>query len=198
MKEIFPSAWREDAGKFNLALNVDEAQRFYYGNMLLENTFKHPFKDLIELGNAMHGNSPPNPDLPAGYVFLGQFIDHDLSLDLKGGAFPPPRIIAPSKLINGRAPFLNLDVLYGEGPQVNPELYESNSCRLKLGQTKISTIDGINRQYPNDLPRMPGSPKAILIDSRNDENLGAAQASPPRALLLPAVFPPIYHLSASF
>jgi hypothetical protein len=177
MKGFSEEGWQEDSNEFALPSNESAPvpAEFFFGKLPGLNSFEHDFSDLIELGNKMHGNSELNKELPAGYVFLGQFIDHDLAFDPERNLFPPETEINPATLRNGREPFLNLDSLYGGGPQVNPELYEPNTCLLKLGLTDIVTPSGIDRLFPNDLPRKPGERATFLADSRNGENLGVAQ-----------------------
>jgi hypothetical protein len=173
--------WREETGINGFILenssNIVEPQKFYYGKMFKElDSFKHDFSDMITLGFSMNGTSEASA-LPVGYVFLGQFIDHDLSLDLTGDRFPPAVEIDPTTLENGRQPFLNLDSLYGNGPQdeIDCLLYEHGTCFLKLGLTEKADISGITQNFLNDLPRIPGNTRAFLKERRNDENLGVAQ-----------------------
>ena len=58
-----------------------------------------------------------NPTIPAGYTYFGQFIDHDITFD------PTPlsdATIDPSALVDFRSPALDLDNLYGRGPDDQP------------------------------------------------------------------------------
>ena len=57
--------------------------------------------------------------LPAGYTYLSQFIDHDLTLDITplGSAHA-----CVERIPNFRSPFLDLDQLYGGGPSISPFL----------------------------------------------------------------------------
>ncbi|MFD7918118.1 heme peroxidase family protein [Streptomyces sp. NPDC059740] len=100
------------------------------------------------------------PDFPAGFTFLGQFIDHDLTLDVLsqlGGRDEP------SATTDFRTPRLDLDNLYGAGPVVSPHLYDgSREGRL------AHTPDGV------DLARTL-SGLALIGDPRNDENLLLSQ-----------------------
>src|SRR5690606_6760503 len=61
-----------------------------------------------------------NPTIPAGYTYLGQFIDHDITFD------PVSSLQAkndPDALEDFRTPRLDLDSLYGRGPADQPYLY---------------------------------------------------------------------------
>ncbi|MEP3478604.1 MAG: heme peroxidase family protein [Fuerstiella sp.] len=138
---------------------------------------------LIELGRAMlEADSPPEGDteIPAGMTYLGQFIDHDITLDLTEGL--PTSVLDPTAIENGRTPGLDLDSVYGAGPGEgsNSAAYEDDGLHLTLGQTTGRDIFGVDEAFPNDLPRKPADdpecPRAAIIgDGRNDENLAVAQ-----------------------
>jgi hypothetical protein len=104
----------------------------------------------------------------AGYTYLGQFIDHDLTLDIT----PPEHAQPHAELIrNFRTPFLDLDHVYGGGPTVSPFLYRNKPTdrgreRFLIGQTD----DGSE----NDVPRNSEG-VALVGDPRQDENLIIAQ-----------------------
>lgn len=109
-----------------------------------------------------------NPTIPVGYTYFGQFIDHDISLD------PTPLSTKGSDLAameDFRTPALDLDCLYGGGPDDQPYMYEEDGLRLRLGAplTAAGAPHGANR----DVLRLnTGTDKqpAILGDKRNDEN----------------------------
>ena len=106
-----------------------------------------------------------NPFTPAGYTYFGQFIDHDLTFDNRSTLQPIPSGLSsfPS---NERTPRLDLDCLYGLGPNAAPFMY--------MDDGKLVT----NPDRAFDLPRArtlyssgdPGSFRAIIGDPRNDEN----------------------------
>lgn len=138
---------------------------------------------LIALGQAMetevHGvGVQGDSNIPAGYTYLGQFIDHDITAEVQdlelGG---PP--VDPGAVENRRTPSLDLDSLYGRGPEGSPDLYEADGVRLRVGRT-APTLEGepggpIAGGFPNDLPRREGDTEALIGDPRNDENLAVAQ-----------------------
>ena len=91
-------------------------------------------------------NPGPNGDNPthtAGMTFVGQFIDHDLTLDATSPLATPTR---PEATINRRSPAFDLDSVYGSGPFGDPVLYEADRMRLKVGR----------RGDYEDVPRLPG------------------------------------------
>jgi hypothetical protein len=105
--------------------------------------------------------SPNNRDSTAntaGVTFLGQFLDHDMTFDgtSRLGVPTPPELST-----NSRTPALDLDSVYGGGPTVSPQLYDSRD-RAKF---KVES----NGQF-EDLPRGSDG-AAIIADPRNDENL---------------------------
>ena len=112
------------------------------------------------------------PELPtAGYTYFGQFIDHDLTLDLTSLNNASEKI---EQTQNFRTAFLDLDHLYGSGPNMSPFLYETgnhNAERFLIGKT-IET-PGL-KASDDDLPRnFQGI--ALTGDPRQDENLILAQ-----------------------
>jgi hypothetical protein len=125
------------------------------------------------IANAMVGRGSSAGPIPAGFTYLGQFIDHDLTFDKTTVTLGSH--ISPAQLVQARSPSLDLDSLYGAGPQepASADFYEADGLHLKMG----STTD--DRQG-FDLPRGAGSTaaqrrKAVIPDPRNDENLAVAQ-----------------------
>lgn len=121
---------------------------------------------LGAVGGPMDGGIPAptdtsqdNPRIKAGYTFLGQFVDHDLTLDATSIL---EQQIDPFALVNFRTPALELDSLYGLGPRVQPYLYEKGTGRLLLGEGGA------------DLQRNAQG-VAIIGDPRNDENVVVSQ-----------------------
>ncbi len=55
-----------------------------------------------------------NSRVPAGYTYLGQFVDHDLTFDKT--VVTLGETVSPADLLQGRSPTLDLDSLYGAGP----------------------------------------------------------------------------------
>lgn len=154
--------------------NTDTSRAFRFTRMLNLPQFNPSRESLQELGLIMEENPILNdhPKLPAGFTYFGQFLDHDITRDETEGL--PNSILTPEEIIQGRSPSLDLDSVYGRGPLFSPELYESDRIRLKIGITTKSNFGNVNKEFPNDLPR-DAFKKAIIGDSRNDENLAVAQ-----------------------
>jgi hypothetical protein len=114
-----------------------------------------------------------NPDIPAGYTYLGQFIDHDITFDPVSSL---QRQNDPNALSDFRTPRFDLDSLYGRGPSDQPYLYQpgpdGQPTHLRLG---LSVSDNPGVAGP-DLLRLPDPAETALIgDPRNDENLVVSQ-----------------------
>ena len=138
---------------------------------------------LFELATTMKDAAPTdvagdNPDIPGGFTYLGQFVDHDITLDLT----PLDQQTAdPLATQNFRTPALDLDSLYGPGPALAPFMYQRDlrgrqTPKLLIGKaTESFDPDGGNLgELPNDLPRNTVG-RALIGDERNDENLLVAQ-----------------------
>ena len=126
------------------------------------------------LGEAMARAGGGNSQIPAGFTYLGQFIDHDRTFDKTDVMLGTN--VTPAQLLQARSPSLDLDSLYGAGPQDpgSAKFYEADGLHLKVGKTIGPTKNGF------DLPRGAGNTaakkrKAIIPDPRNDENLAVAQ-----------------------
>jgi hypothetical protein len=112
-----------------------------------------------------------NPSIPAGYTYLGQFIDHDLTLDFTSD---PSRINKIADLPNARTPAFDLDNIYGLGPEVHPHLY-GGSHNLIVEEQEDGHWKGKDLQRRADAEYGLGKAVAIIGDPRNDENQLVAQ-----------------------
>ena len=130
-----------------------------------------------------------NSTIPPVYTYWGQFIDHDLtantdrdeSVSILGSdltPLPPDEVVG--YLRNLREPALNLDSLYGDGPDAavtdTSVRYQADGVRFVLGQlTPINQVQiPPEADQDRDLPRNPAG-AALIGDGRNDENLIVAQ-----------------------
>lgn len=108
----------------------------------------------------------PNPDdttlditqLGAIQTYMGQFIDHDLTLDRQP---QPISFIDPTTLTNFETFVFDLSSVYGGGPQRSPQLYNSDGLTFKIQEPNANGV--------RDLPRN-GDGSAVLFEARNDEN----------------------------
>lgn len=98
--------------------------------------------------------------IDAGYTYLGQFVDHDLTFDVGSSTGQEQDA---TKLINYRTPNLDLDSVYGDGPAVSSYMYDAEGLRFLL-----STSNAF------DFPRNTDG-VAIIGDPRNNENLIVGQ-----------------------
>ena len=102
-----------------------------------------------------------SPRLFAGFTFIGQFIDHDITLDTT----PLDQQLAdPNARINFRTPRYDLDSLYGRGPEKEPQFYDPDDRDKLLLKKNVNGILDMPRDDSNN-------GRAIIPDPRNDENL---------------------------
>jgi hypothetical protein len=106
---------------------------------------------------------PDNERIPAGYTYLGQLLDHDITFDTTSSL---DRQNDPDALTNFRSPRFDLDCLYGRGPADDPFLYQRGSG----GTTMLVG----HHDDEDDLPRNEEE-TALLGDPRNDENIFVSQ-----------------------
>lgn len=163
-----------------VALDPERAFRFSRMFPMLP-PFRPDPAALIQLGQAMEEtpNFTDHPELPAGFTYFGQFLDHDITFDKTEGM--PDTELNPEEIIQGRSPSLDLDSVYGRGPELEDKpLYENDRIRLRIGLTvpvgAPNEPEGL--VLPNDLPRGHNPEKfieATIGDPRNDENLVVGQ-----------------------
>jgi Animal haem peroxidase len=138
--------------------------------------------------------------VPAAYTYFGQFVDHDITLEVQPADLPPsasgsvPALLDPAMapmpvdqipkvLRNFRTGTLDLDSLYGPPAPRDP----ANGDKMligtvtKLNATAEPAIRPPGKGDDNDLPREPRSSDilhdraAMIGDPRNDENLIVSQ-----------------------
>ena len=134
---------------------------------------------ITKLARAMTAVGSTPGTIPAGYTYLGQFTDHDLTMDRTQVMLGTD--VSPTDLLQGRSPRLDLDSLLAAGPTDpgSAQFYEADGHHLKTGTTIAA--DGVGAKAGHDLPRVGTGPgpvakrKALIPDARNDENLIVAQ-----------------------
>lgn len=133
---------------------------------------------LQDLGTAMSESedSAGDPNIPAGMTYLGQFVDHDITRTPgEGTGLIDIPTVDRTGLKNERTASLDLDSLYGAGPDVE-DFYQSDKVRFVIGENfdLPNPPDSTPIGLMNDLPR-ESDKKARIGDNRNDENLAVAQ-----------------------
>ena len=159
--------------------SADAAPPFRFSRMGPKGTGRQPGEPLRrKLGVLMAAGGGGTSQIPSGFTYLGQFLDHDLTFDKTNVMLGDT--VSPAQLLQARSPSLDLDSLYGAGPQDpgSAKFYEADGMHLKVGTTVAA--DGIPAKPGFDLPRGAGSSakakrQAIIPDPRNDENLAVAQ-----------------------
>ena len=101
----------------------------------------------------------------AGYTYFGQLIDHDLTWDQT--PLDQAGQMSPCETINHRTPWLDLDNLYGDGPESDTHfhLYDKDRASFRLGGHLLPNGGG---QFDVPLDET-GNPQ--LADSRNNDHL---------------------------
>lgn len=107
-------------------------------------------------------------------TYFGQFIDHDLYLDLE----PQPTALFGrdnqglltrpdgTNVFNFETFRFDLSSLYAGGPGTSPQLYAADQVHMLLSEPNVNGV--------RDLPRQPDG-SALLVEHRNDENQIIAQ-----------------------
>lgn len=148
-----------------------------------------------KIAAAMHAaGAQVSQKLPAGLTYLGQFIDHDITFDPTSIG---ERAVDLDQLVNFRSPALDLDSLYGSGPEGQPFLYVTEPRTgiagpfdagrfMALGPVAFvppapgNELESVQQRDGDlyDLPRSAvglANKRALIADPRNDENLLVAQ-----------------------
>jgi Animal haem peroxidase len=203
-------AHRFHGAKINLAwfpwklLASQCADKFgYLTPASVRNATKLPFNgttiglmdNLGELMGDPGRETSPDATIPAGFTYVGQFVDHDITFDVSS------RLDAPTDATtvnNMRTPALDLDAVYGDGPALDPFLYlfptsgPATAIKFQFGSNRnfgpggsagsVGTPAGMVTRTDFDVPRIhnPLNPAAstntaVIGDPRNDENLIVSQ-----------------------
>lgn len=154
---------------------------------------------LTELGLTMNetgDDKAQESTIPSAYTYFGQFVDHDITLELRSDDLanldnpdlkPLNAGLIHEKIQNRRSPTLDLDCVYGvtrDGepvPRYHAELRVGPvafaSTVKEIPGERIPNFDGFN-----DVPRKSSDPaggkndrEALIGDERNDENLIISQ-----------------------
>jgi hypothetical protein len=147
------------------------------------------------MGDAGRETGINDSPIPAGFTYVGQFVDHDITLDVHSKLDAATNA---ETINNMRSPSLELDSLYARGPALDPFLYDLPSApapptaiKFALGSNQQNGpggpggnagAAGMIQQSDFDVPRIhnPINPAAasltaVVGDPRNDENLIVSQ-----------------------
>jgi hypothetical protein len=146
---------------------VDPDQQSHFGRMFpLLQGFSPSDESLTALVQTQldAGKDQLNNDgVPAGFTYLGQFIDHDLTLNTDPLPSAP---LDPTTLLNFRTAAFDLDSVYGSGPSgADSELYEADGS-FKVQEENANGVPDLMRNENG---------RAVIVEGRNDENVIIAQ-----------------------
>lgn len=153
--------------------NLGDQRDDRFGRLFPELSPAYTRPDIIQAigqaGGPMDGKSANDrtDTVPVGMIFFGQFVDHDITLD--ASTTFDSVIDNPGEIANVRTPTLDLDCIYGLGPEAQPYLFEQGGA---FGGVKLLTgadNPGQGGIAEHDLLRSPNG-RAIIGDPRNDEN----------------------------
>jgi len=109
---------------------------------------------------AKDGKDGEESGIPTLYTYFGQFIDHDITFD------PMTTLVAasdPDALTDFRTAALDLDNVYGRGPDDQPYMYDNSGKKFLLGNPLDNGAFDLQRNNANPA-------RALIGDPRNDEN----------------------------
>lgn len=156
---------------------------------------------LTQLGNLMGDparDAGADSTIPAGYTYFGQFVDHDITLDVTSTI---DTATDANTIPNMRRPSLDLDSVYGRGPALEPYLYSfpttagvpPTAVKFQLGRNRnagpggpLTGTGATAIPTTSDVPRVLSGTEAavnsaastftaIIGDPRNDENVIVSQ-----------------------
>jgi len=150
------------------ALNKPEPLPQIFGYLLNANpitgnlTKKQIVDAFDELVDDMETDKIKDGKADAGMTFFGQFVDHDITLDASSAI---GTVIDPRSIRNIRTPNLDMDCVYGDGPDATPHLYHPKHDGFMLFGRKDSPLDLARNCHG----------RALIGDPRNDENIIVSQ-----------------------
>ncbi len=103
------------------------------------------------------------PLLFAGFTFIGQFIDHDITFD---NTPLEQQQADPYATTNFRTPRYDLDSVYGRGPATDPQFYDPADLDKLLVRLNAHGVEDLARDAAGH---------AVIPEPRNDENVIISQ-----------------------
>ena len=168
LRQLGAEVGKDKHAKFGM---ISEPEKVIVNGIKLPNAPEEKKKDIIQ-------DDEENIGIPAGYTYLGQFIDHDITFDPASSLQKQNDV---DGLVDYRTPRLDLDSLYGRGPEDQPYMYfndeKSVADKFRLGRgLKFNSLDSHSKDLPrfNDTINI-GAARALIGDKRNDENVIVSQ-----------------------
>ncbi|TDE35690.1 peroxidase family protein [Actinomadura sp. 6K520] len=117
-----------------------------------------PEKGACLSGYAKVADGQLMKDLPSGYTYFGQFLDHNITFQADATFDPGNK---PEQNPNYRSGRVSLEHVYGLGPQTQSFVYFDNDAAGKFW---------FDPEHPSDVPRN-GEGVPIIADPRNDNTI---------------------------
>src|SRR2546426_100078 len=118
-----------------------------------------------------------NTGISAGYTYLGQFIDHDLTFDPVSSL---QRQNDPAALVDFRTPRFDLDCVYGRGPSDQAYLYRADGLKMLQGDPLTgNSKDPKARGVPRNTPETGEPARAFSATRANMRTASSANCRPP-------------------
>ena len=132
-----------------------------------------PDATLRKLGNAMAVGGGGSSQIPAGFTYLGQFIDHDLTFDKTSVTFGDS--VSPAELLQAAPrPRPRLAVRRGAADPESAKFYAADGIHLKMGKTSPSRARP--RATASTCRAAPG-PRARRSEKRSSPTRGTTRTS---------------------
>lgn len=113
-----------------------------------------------------------NPNIPAGFTYLGQFLDHNITFDASSSLDQPNDPQATTNFRSGR---LDLVHVYGLGPETQAFVYYNNAQqevgKFWIDPKRAYDVPRSEQIYPGDRMGETRRGIAIIADPRNDNTV---------------------------
>lgn len=147
-----------------------------FGRMFTLPPLFSPADNLKALGvkhgpmDAKKSSKARTKTVPVGHIFFGQFLDHDITLDVSSSLTSVVR--DATSIGNSRTPSLDLDCVYAQGPEASPYLYHGTGefKGVKLLTGADGTAVNQEAKFAKDDLSRSAQGTAVIGDPRNDEN----------------------------
>ncbi|WP_375414122.1 hypothetical protein [uncultured Bradyrhizobium sp.] len=137
-----------------------------YPNIHLKSPLPLPANDYRPRGKTFSQVNTPSPEIPAAFTFVGQFIDHDLTLNAVN-LFDDQGKTVP----DDASPLIDLDSVYGPRIDDLSPTHGNREIPMDNGYFRLRAIAGGGYDVCREDAHKPNQHfRALIGDKRNDEN----------------------------